>query len=98
MSLSIIALSFPRPFTDLSSGRLKLSSRLARTVMDILAPKISLRRLIQQLTFSKAFSKAFQRLFSFLTMPQAIKNELWMRFQHGKCRKVHHFQILHYFF
>jgi hypothetical protein len=56
--------------------------------MDISAPKISSRKLILQLTFSKASPKVISRVFFFLTTRRAIKSELWMQYRHGRCRKV----------
>ena len=38
--------------------------------------------------FLRACPKVTSGLSFFLTMHQAIKNELWMRYRHGKCRKV----------
>ena len=80
-------------FTYLSSGRRGLSSRPARIEMGTLVPMISSRKSIPQSTFSKASPKAMPRPCSSLIMHLAIKNELWMQYRPGKCRKVCPFRL-----
>ena len=71
------------------SGKLGLSSKLARTAMAISARKISTRAgRLRHRYFLRACPKVTSGLSFFLTMHQAIKNELWMRYRHGKCSKV----------
>jgi hypothetical protein len=82
LSLSFLSL------TNLTLGRLGLSSNLARTAMSISGPTISLSKLILPSTFSKACPEAISRHYFFLTMHQAIKNEPWMQYQHGRWGKV----------
>ena len=88
----------PLPFTNLSLGKPKLSSRLARIRMVILVPTISSRKSILQSTFSKVSPKVISRPFFFLIMHRAIKNELKMQYQLGKCRKVCPPPFLSFFF
>jgi hypothetical protein len=98
MAISLSIANLPLPFTNLSLGRLGLSSRLARTATDISALKISSCKSIMRSTFSKACPKVIPRPFFFLIMRQAIKNEPWMQSLHGKCQKVCYVFPLLYFF
>ena len=84
------------PSINLPLGKLVLSSKLARIVMDILAQTISLHKLICLSTSLKAFPKGMLRCFSFSITHQAIKNKLRMRYQHKKCQKVHPFHLSFY--
>jgi hypothetical protein len=70
-----------------------LSSKLARTAMGILVLKNSPPKSIPLSTFLKACPRGDLRPCFFLIMHQAIKNKLWMRYQHRKRQKVRLFLL-----